>query len=601
MAELTNETTELLAQAIRAIQYGHKSAAATYLNLILEQDPDNMDAWRWLAECMPSATKREYCLERAGLASSNDIAIRTISRRPVSAITQDHYAESAVSKTPTTLAEEHARRAAIRGQGRAELPPKYQVPLLEEPDFHKVNQAEKRSSSAGQKPQTKPPVLVRKPIKRRRNRLNGRVLLFSIGLISLTVVSGYILFSTGLTTYSQVLDWVNIQIENNADSLPSLGINPTRTPQSLFDIPAEEPDVLSTYFPTPAVTPQPEAVLPAEVAVSVENSARISAEGPSEMATDVPIEAATEAVVDVSVTEEAQVVPVVETVPQPSGFVGGPTTIGKSVKGNNIEVMQFGNGPVERMIVAGIHGGNEWNTTALADELITYLKKNPKAIPADRTLYVLRLLNPDGEERGHNLDGRTNERGVDLNRNWDADWVVDWPRDGCWNYRPISAGSEPFSEPETRALRDFLKKHNISALINYHSAALGVFAGGRPPETESVRLAKAISAVTNYAYPPQDTGCNYTGQFADWLADNGTAAVDLELTNHTDTDYEANLKVLKVLLKWEPSTGPKSLTGLINLAETTSEKPTLVEQISRFGARTLNEINGLIFGVQEEK
>jgi hypothetical protein len=190
---------------------------------------------------------------------------------------------------------------------------------------------------------------------------------------------------------------------------------------------------------------------------------------------------------------------------------------------------------------------------------------------------------------------------VDLNRNWDAFWVVDWPRDGCWNYRPISAGSGPFSEPETRALRDFLQAHHISALINYHSAALGIFAGGRPPETESVRLAKAISAVSDYAYPPMSTGCKYTGQFADWLAMNGTAAVDLELANHTDTDYEVNLKVLDVLMKWEPSSGPKSLTGLINMAKETTEKPTFMDQVNKISTRTLNEINGLIFGRQEEK
>lgn len=597
MAELTNETTELLAQAIRAIQYGHKSAAATYLNLILEQDPDNMDAWRWLAECMPSATKREYCLERAGLASSNDTPVQTYSRKPVTAITQYSHEYPVLSKTPTTLAEEHARRAAFRGQGRAELPPKYQVPPLEEPDFQKGHQSEKRSRPVNQKPQTNPPVLVRKPVKKRRNRINGRLLLFSIGIISLSVVSGYILFSTGLTTYSRVLDWVNIQIENNAESLPFPVSKPTQPPQSLYNIPAEEPDVMATYFPTPVSTPEPDGIIPAAVSLPDESDVRISAEEPSEVASEV----ATEVVDDSSSEENAQVIPIEETVPQTSGFVDGPIIIGKSIKGNNIEVIQFGNGPVERMIVAGVHGGNEWNTTALADELIAYLKKNPKAIPADRTLYVLRLLNPDGEERGHNIDGRTNERGVDLNRNWDADWVVDWPRDGCWNYRPISAGSEPFSEPETRALRDFLKKHNVSALINYHSAALGVFAGGQPPEAESVRLAKAIAAVTNYSYPPMDTGCNYTGQFADWLAMNGTAAVDLELTNHTDTDFEANLKVLKVLLKWEPSTGPKSLTGLINMAETTYENPTFMEQVSKIGARTWNEINGLIFGVQEEK
>ena len=49
------------------------------------------------------------------------------------------------------------------------------------------------------------------------------------------------------------------------------------------------------------------------------------------------------------------------------------TVIGNSVLGRPLEVAQFGNGPVERMIVAGIHGGAEVNTIELADQLIEYI------------------------------------------------------------------------------------------------------------------------------------------------------------------------------------------------------------------------------------
>ena len=45
-----------------------------------------------------------------------------------------------------------------------------------------------------------------------------------------------------------------------------------------------------------------------------------------------------------------------------------PQVIGTSVAGRPLEVFQFGNGPEEKMIVAGIHGGYEWNTIVLADE-----------------------------------------------------------------------------------------------------------------------------------------------------------------------------------------------------------------------------------------
>ncbi len=55
--------------------------------------------------------------------------------------------------------------------------------------------------------------------------------------------------------------------------------------------------------------------------------------------------------------------------------------IGYSVSGRPLEVYTFGNGEKQRMIVAGIHGGYEWNTIALADELITHINDNPEYHP----------------------------------------------------------------------------------------------------------------------------------------------------------------------------------------------------------------------------
>ena len=108
------------------------------------------------------------------------------------------------------------------------------------------------------------------------------------------------------------------------------------------------------------------------------------------------------------------------------------------------------------MIVAGIHGGYEWNTIALADQLTTILPGRPDLIPHDVTLFILRSLNPDGDARSHDIYGRANENGVDLNRNWPAHWQAEWPRNGCWDMLPITAGTYPASEPETLALMRFL-------------------------------------------------------------------------------------------------------------------------------------------------
>jgi predicted deacylase len=235
--------------------------------------------------------------------------------------------------------------------------------------------------------------------------------------------------------------------------------------------------------------------------------------------------------------------------------------IGQSVQGRAIEVFQFGSGETQRLIVAGMHGGNEYNTIDLADELIAHIRANPEIIPADKTLFILRNLNPDGETRGHNLDGRTNENGVDLNRNWDSNWKIDWNRTNCWVYRPVTGGPFPNSEPETQALFNFIQRNNIDAVINYHSAALGIFPGGQPYAAMSMLLSEQLHEATGYPYPPIDIGCEYTGMFTDWAADYGIAAADVELTNHRDTDLEQNLKAMHVLLAWDPFADPKSLSG----------------------------------------
>lgn len=226
------------------------------------------------------------------------------------------------------------------------------------------------------------------------------------------------------------------------------------------------------------------------------------------------------------------------------------TVIGYSVSGRPIEVYTFGNGEREKMIVAGIHGGYEWNTIALADELIQHINNNPEIIPSDVTLYILRNLNPDGDARDHGIDGRVNDHGVDLNRNFPTNWVANWDRDGCWNYGPTTGGTGPGSEPETRAVMNFLRTHKVETLISYHSAALGVFPGGEPWEKTSIEFAKTLAKATGYKFPPIDTGCVFTGTLADYAVEMGAVSVDMELSTHRYTDFKQNLRALEVLLNW---------------------------------------------------
>ena len=226
--------------------------------------------------------------------------------------------------------------------------------------------------------------------------------------------------------------------------------------------------------------------------------------------------------------------------------------IGHSTEGKPLDVYTFGHGTNERMIVTGIHGGDEWNTVTLANQLIKHLNQHPNIIPDNVKLYILPNLNPDGEARAHNKYGRLNQNGVDLNRNFPVHWQKDWDRAGCWNYLPTSGGTEPGSEVETQALMKFIEDHHIQALISYHSAALGIFPGGLPWDGNSIRLAQSIADVSSYPFPPIDTGCAYSGTLADYAVSQGAAAVDLELTDHFDTDFDQNLDILDVLLNFVP-------------------------------------------------
>ncbi|MGB9586271.1 MAG: M14 family metallopeptidase, partial [Anaerolineales bacterium] len=225
--------------------------------------------------------------------------------------------------------------------------------------------------------------------------------------------------------------------------------------------------------------------------------------------------------------------------------------IGTSVNGFPILVYRFGSGKSERLIVAGIHGGNEYNTVLLAEQLIIYLTSNPQVIPPDKTLYILPDLNPDGFNYSWDIYGRANGNNVDLNHNFPYRWASAWDRSSCWHYLKLSGGKSPASEPETQALMGFLLSHPIQALISYHSAAMGIFPGGNPTFPPSINLAKAIAKVSHYPYPPLDTGCDYTGNLTDWAATLGIAAVDIELSNHRDTDFDQNKMILQEFLRWQ--------------------------------------------------
>ncbi len=296
-----------------------------------------------------------------------------------------------------------------------------------------------------------------------------------------------------------------------------------------------------TDLPAPMASTQPPATLLAAQA--------------SPTSTPAPAEPATDSNTAKGVFEPT-FTPLVPVTPTPTAFITpvptfeGPIVFGYSVEGRPMEAYRFGNGPIRRMLLAGIHGGYEWNTTLLMNELMNYLQSDASRIPRLISLYIIPTMNPDGLARAKGPYGRANANGVDLNRNFPVNWEPEWARRGCWRLLTLSGGALPGSEPETQAVMRFILDVRPSAIISYHAAALGIFPGGEPALPASASLAEALAAVSSYPYPPIDTGCIYSGTLPDFASDHGIAAVDLELHTHERTDFEENLRILQAFLEW---------------------------------------------------
>lgn len=93
---------------------------------------------------------------------------------------------------------------------------------------------------------------------------------------------------------------------------------------------------------------------------------------------------------------------------------------------------------------------------------------------------------------------RTNEHGTDLNRNWDVHWD-DTSRYGAETY----SGPHPFSEVETRIVRDAIKAFNPDIFVTVHSGGCAYLSPDAfstlPSSNENVkRWNSIVSQLTNH-------------------------------------------------------------------------------------------------------
>ena len=172
----------------------------------------------------------------------------------------------------------------------------------------------------------------------------------------------------------------------------------------------------------------------------------------------------------------------------------------------------------------------------------TYYRLLSEGLLEDYDGYIIKLARP--------LEG------LDFNRNFPFEWRTEGDQNG--------AGPYPTSEPETRALADFVAKHpNINIAITFHTSSRVIL---RPYSTKSdddmnvedlwvfkkigelgTKLTgyRCVSTFHDFKYHPKEVT---TGAFDDWMYDHhGVFTYTIELW---DLPTEAGIKDRKFIEWW---------------------------------------------------
>lgn len=216
--------------------------------------------------------------------------------------------------------------------------------------------------------------------------------------------------------------------------------------------------------------------------------------------------------------------------------------IGLSALGNPIVAIETGNRP-DVIITGGIHARENISVFAAMMVAFSALRNGIN------NLAVIPLLNPDGAllvEKGAFFEGsewlselcngdfsywKANANAVDLNVNFDAEFGRG--KQNVFAPAPQNyVGPYAFSEPETRAIRDYTLELMPALTLSFHSSGREIywFFGQSAALAERDRaVAQAFSEITGYARIDSDLGS--AGGYKDWcISKLGITALTFELS-----------------------------------------------------------------------
>lgn len=187
--------------------------------------------------------------------------------------------------------------------------------------------------------------------------------------------------------------------------------------------------------------------------------------------------------------------------------------LSRTVKGRPIYCFCVRKSDFPKVIVTyGIHA-REHITCLLALKQISDFEKYGNR----GCVYFLPAVNPDGIAVATSVKPlyKANALGVDLNVNFDALWGS-----GVSNVKHKAdsdfIGKRPFSEKETKVLRDFTLKVNPNVTVSYHAKGEEIYWEFFQDEKRKRRdfvFANAISKTTGY---PLKTVIGSAGGYKDW-------------------------------------------------------------------------------------
>ncbi len=220
-------------------------------------------------------------------------------------------------------------------------------------------------------------------------------------------------------------------------------------------------------------------------------------------------------------------------------------SIGESVMEKKLYCIEYGRGR-KKLFINGAHHGLEYITAAFLMRFLRCIAKayesgedlfgyDVKRLLEEVSIFVVPMVNPDGVDiaiNGLDITNRyhrrlismvgihsfnkvwqANARGVDINHNYDARWNVIEK-----NPSPTKFGGHySESEPETKAICDFVKSENFDMLMAFHSQGGEIYydfdglAGEKDRE-----IAKIMSAASGYPVRTV-TGTASFGGCKDWF------------------------------------------------------------------------------------